>query len=37
VPLFEKFSKDNSKWVKTTALQFFGPFIYEFKGLEPND
>lgn len=28
--LFDKFSKDSSKWVKVATFQYFGPFIFSF-------
>jgi len=36
IGLFEKFSKDSSKWVKMATFQYFGPFIFSFKQLDPN-
>jgi serine/threonine-protein phosphatase 4 regulatory subunit 1 len=36
IQLFDKFSKDNSKWVKMATFQYFGPFIFSFDNLDPN-
>ncbi len=30
--LYKKFAQDNSKWVKNTCFEYFGPFIVTLKG-----
>lgn len=37
VQLFEKFSKDSNKWVKMATFQHFGPFMFSFEKMEPNE
>jgi len=34
--LFDKFSRDQSKWVKVAAFQYFGPFIFSFEQMDDN-
>jgi hypothetical protein len=37
VQLFDKFSKDSNKWVKVATFQYFGPFMFNFEKMAPNE
>jgi len=34
--IFKKFTQDSSKWVKQAAIEYLGPFIVCYQGLNPS-